>query len=163
GQRTHVRRAAVGQALYGPREVLGIVATRRRGEGRRTKDVVRVFGGERRHWDDFEPRRAVAQQARGARDVAAGQHEPGPAGGQAVDQIVEHAAQAGEALERPQLEELVEQERRRLVGGGTTTAEERQRRVERGTGAGFTRRRGIGDGERGRDRDGVEKSLGRRR
>ena len=54
-----------------------------------------------------------------------------PLAASAVDEVVQHAAQAGEALERAQLEELVEQERDRLVAGRARPREEVERRVER--------------------------------
>ena len=82
------------------------------------EDVERVLDRQRRHVDDFEARRAIAQQPQRARDVAAGQDEAVAARRQAVDEVVQHAAQAGKAFERAQLEELVEQERRRLAAAG---------------------------------------------
>ncbi len=85
---------------------------------------------KRRHVNDFEARRAVAQQPQRARRVAAGQDEPVAAGRQAVDEVVQHPAQARKAFEGAELEELVEQERRRLAAAGARAVEERQRRVE---------------------------------
>ena len=75
-------------------------------------------GGERRDVDDLEPGRRVAQQPVRPRHVARGQDEPVAARCEHVDQVAQDRAQAGEALERAQLEELVEQERRRRVGRG---------------------------------------------
>ena len=87
-------------------------------------------GRERRDLDDLELRRRVAQQAMGPRGVAGREHEPVAARPQRPDEIAQHAAQAREALERPQLEELVEQERRGRVSGDAGRVEECQRCVE---------------------------------
>ena len=93
----------------------------------------------------LEPRRPIAQQPQRARDVAAREHEAVAARGQAVHELVEHATQPRKALEGPQLEELVEQERRRLAGPRPRAAEERQGGIEGRAGAGG---RLIGDGKR---------------
>ena len=77
---------------------------------------------QRRHVDDFEARRAVAQQPQRAGRVAAGQHEAVAARRQAVDEVVQHAAQTRKAFERPELEELVEQERGRLAAAASARA-----------------------------------------
>ena len=65
--------------------------------------------------DHLEARRRVAQQPMRARDVARGQHEAIAALLQRLQQLALHVAQAREALERPQLEHFVEQERRRPI------------------------------------------------
>ena len=82
----------------------------------------------------FEARRSIAQQPQRARRVAARQHEAVAAGAEAVDEVVQHAAQAREALEGAQLQELVEQERRRLAAARARPREEaeRLRRTPRG-------------------------------
>ena len=61
------------------------------------------------------PSRNRPQRARG---VAAGQDDAIAAGGDRVDEIVEHPPQAREALEGAQFEKLIEQERRRLSAAG---------------------------------------------
>ena len=116
--------------------------------------------GQRRHVDDLEPRRAVAQQPKRAGHVAAGQHEAVAAGRQAVDEVVQDAAKPREALERAHLEEFVEQHRDRLAAAGAGAAEEGERGVERG--AGPARRR-LADRERRRGDDGPQETLRRRR
>ena len=76
-------------------------------------------------------------------------------------QLVQHAAQAGEALERAELEELVEQERDRLAAAGAGAAEEIRawRRTPRAR-----RPRGASpSGERRRRGDRAQEPLGRRR
>ena len=105
------------------------------------------------------PRRSRSRRSV-ARDVAAGQDEAVAAGGKSVEEIVEHAAQAGEALERAQLEELVEQERRRFAVRRAGAREKGERRVERRPGA---RSRRFEAGERRRRTDRLVKPLGRRR
>jgi len=108
--------------------------------------------------DDFESRRAAAQQPHRARDITAREDQAIAARRQGLDQLVEHAAQSGEALEGPQLEEFVEQERGRGGAGGARTREERESGVE---GRPDTGRRRIAGGEgRGRD-DRAQKPLRR--
>ena len=79
---------------------------------------------------DLEARGGVAQQPMRARDIPGGQHEAVGASRQRLEQIAQHVAQAGEALERPQLEHFVEQERARLAAGRAGGVEEREQRVE---------------------------------
>src|SRR5439155_21317512 len=97
-----------------------------------------------------------------ARHVAAREHESVAAGREAVDAVVQQGAPTGKALEGPQLEELVEEERGRLVGRRAGASEERERRVERRARADRSRRRGIGDGERRHGGDGAQKAFRRR-
>ena len=151
GDRADVGGPAVGERQHRAREVLGVLrfvaaADPRTGDGAgRAEDVERVLGGQRRHVNHFEARRAIAQQPQRARDVAAREHEPVAARGQAVDAVVEHAPQPGKALERAQLEELVEEERGRLARRRARTAEEGQRSVERGARAAAARPRRPAD------------------
>jgi hypothetical protein len=86
---------------------------------------------QRRDREDLEPRRRIAQQPVRARGVAGGEHEAVRARAERRDQIAKDRAQAREALERTQLEELVEQERDRAAGRAARLAEQRQGRVER--------------------------------
>src|SRR5207247_6736515 len=90
------------------------------------------------------------------RDVSAGEDEAVGARREAVDEIVEHAAEPGEALERAQLEELVEQERRHLAAAGPRARQERERRVKSGAGPGAGL---IGDGKRRRRANRTEEAL----
>src|SRR5439155_7166751 len=133
GERTHVHRAAVGERLHGAGEIVGVARVARRGE---TEHLERILGRERRHRNHFEARGSIAQQPYRPRRVPARENDAVAARGEAIDQIVEHAAQAGKALERPQLEEFVEDERRRFAGPGLRAAEEGERRVEGGPRAG---------------------------
>jgi hypothetical protein len=123
------------------------------------------FGGaERRDVDDLEACRRVAQQPVRARHVPAGEDEAIPARRQRADQVAQHRAQAGEALERAQLEELVEQERGRRRAGRARGVEEGERRVERLAGAGLRRLLRVGLGrERRRVPQRLQKTFGRRR
>src|SRR5207244_2747880 len=57
--------------------------------------------------------------------------EPVAARGQTLDELGEHPPKPREALEGPQLEELVEDEGGRLAGAGLRARQERKRRVER--------------------------------
>jgi predicted secreted protein len=72
---------------------------------------------------------------------------------------VQHAAQAREAFERPQLEKFVEQHRHRLAAAVLGAAEERQRGVERGAGPG---RRRLADRERRTGDHRPQETFGRR-
>ena len=116
-------------------------------------------GVERRQVHDLEARRGVAQQAMRARHVARGQHEAVRAGRQRLEQIAQHVTQTREALERPQLEHFVEQERARLAAGRARRIEEDEQHVER-----FARgcRLPLGGMPRKRRRAGhrLEKALG---
>jgi hypothetical protein len=128
GERIHVHRTAVGERVDGTRQVFGIVRIDARQHG--PQRFQRLFRRERRHVDDLEPRRAIAQQTERARDVPAGQDESIAARGQAVDEFVEHAAQAGEALEGSELEELVEEKRGRRTARRPRARQELHRGVE---------------------------------
>jgi hypothetical protein len=75
-----------------------IVAVR---AGQRRADFARR---QRRHLHDFELRRRVAQEPQRTRRVPRRQHEAVAARRERAEQIAQHAAQAGEALERAQLE-----------------------------------------------------------
>ena len=150
--RARVRRPAVGQRLNQPGEIVAlpihfVFRVRRDAHvivvmrpGKRRADF---RGAERRDVDDLELRRRIAQQPVRARGVSAGQHEPVAARRERADQIAQHGAQPGEALERAQLEELVEQERRRRRAGRARRVEERERGVERVARARLGRRRRV--------------------
>ena len=112
--------------------------------GARGKRGADLGGDERRDVDDLELRRRVAQDAQRARRVARCQHEPVAARGERADEIAQHGAQAGEALERAQLEELVEQERRRRIARRARRAEPGERRVERARGRSASARDATG-------------------
>ena len=157
GDRADVRRTPVGEREHRSRQILRVLGV----AAGRAEDVKRVLDRQRRHLDDFEARRVVAQQPQRTRDVAARQHEPVAAGGDALDEVVQDAPQSGKALERAQLQELVEQEHRRLAGAGPAVREEVERHVERGARA---RRGRVGDREgRPVDRRTVEALRRRRR
>ena len=81
--------------------------------------------------NDLERRGHVAQQPVRPCGVARGQHESVAARRQRRNEIAQHRAKSGEALERPELEELVEQERRRRVTGRARRVEKGERGVER--------------------------------
>ena len=106
----------------------------RQGAAGQAEDVERVFRGDRRHVNHFKARRSIAQQPKRARRVAAGQDETVAAGAEAVHEVVEHPPQAREALEGPQLQELVEQERRVIAAARARPREEAERLIERGAG-----------------------------
>ncbi len=80
---------------------------------------------------DFERLRLVAEEAKRARDVARREHEPIRRSGEPGDQIAQHMAQAGEVLEGPELERLVQQEGHRCARAAAGALEERDQRVER--------------------------------
>src|SRR6202011_2769751 len=102
-----------------------------------TDAVKRVLHCQRRNLDHFEARRSIAKQPHGAGDVAAPPHEPVAARREAVNEFMEHAAEARKALEGPELEKLVQEEGRRLARCGPGPCEEGERGVERGAGAGL--------------------------
>src|SRR5205085_10903419 len=127
GERSHIHRPAIAERLNGTGEVLRLL----RIVGRGAEHVERILSGELWHVDDFEPRRPIAQQPNRSRRVTAREDEPVPAGGQSLDELVQNAAQAWEALERAQLEEFIEQERRGIAAHRAATPQKRERRVER--------------------------------
>ena len=63
--------------------------------------------------------------------VARRQDEPVRAAGQRLEQIAEDVPQAGEALERPELEDFVQQERAGPAAGRARGVEKDQQDVER--------------------------------
>ena len=75
-----------------------------------------------------------------------------PLAGEAVDELVQHAAQAREALERAQLEELVEQERRRLAAAGARAVVKNASVASNAARAPAARRRSSRERRRGADR-----------
>ena len=121
-------------------------------------------GPERRDVDDLKLVRRVAEHAQRAGRVARGQHETVAVGGKRRDEVAQDGAQAGEALEGPQLQELVEEERRRRIARGTRGAEPGERGVERRPGSRIRAHRGLPGlkGERRRHPDRLEQPLRRR-
>ena len=158
GDCPHVRRPAIAQHLDRARQIFEIARVARPvGDA---EDIESVPVGERRHLDHFEPGRVIAQEPHRPGCISARQHEPVFARGQPVDQFVHHAAEPRKALERAELQELVEQEGDRLAAAGSRTHEKCERCFEGGAGADWC---GIGNRERRRANDRAMESLGRRR
>jgi len=113
----------------------------------RRQDIDDVGGG---HWQDvhdFEPGGGVAEQSMGTRDVACGQHEMIRAGGERRHEVAQHVPQAGEALERTQLEHFVDEESAGLAAGSARAVEEREQGIKGLAGRGPVRH-GIVPGKR---------------
>ncbi len=95
------------------------------------------------------------------RRVAAREDEAVAARRQRLDQVVQHGAQTGEALEGPQFEELVEQERGGRAAARPRGVEKRERGVERLARARLAGRRCCLGRKRRVVADGREESLRR--
>jgi hypothetical protein len=96
---------------------------------------------------DLEARGGVAQQPVRARDVAGRQHEPVGTARQRLEQIAQHVAQAGEALEGAELEYFVEQEGAGVAARRPCRVEVGEQRIE---GLACGRRGALGSGGRER-------------
>src|SRR5205085_2848931 len=81
-------------------------------------------------------------------------------GRQAVDELVEHPPEAGEAFKRPELEKFVEQDSDGLAAAVLGAAQEAQRGVERRS---RVARRGLGDRKRRAGDNRLEETLRRGR
>ena len=92
---------------------------------------------------DFELRRRVPEQPVRAGDVSRGEDEAVRARGERGDEVAQDAAKAREALERAELEDLVQQERRGAATRRARPLEEGERRVERLAGAGLFEGRSL--------------------
>ena len=126
---------------------------------------VDLAGGQRRQVNQLHSRGEVVQETPRAFHVAARQDEPVRALRERLDELARPAPKAGKALQRPHLEQLVEQQHR----GRTRVRvpfDKRQQLVERGArGPGCGRRQGsalVSGGERRTGRHGGQKAFGGR-